>query len=58
MNRWTKLLVVGGGMAAGIVGAGLAAANDLRKRKTKKTVEKAEILHIKPKYRRVYFWPS
>lgn len=59
MNPLKRLLVVGSGLALGLVSAGLSAALDPKKMTPKKRPFKGhEAYEIKPKYRRIWLWPS
>jgi hypothetical protein len=59
MNPLKRLLVVGGGLALGLVSAGSSAALDKEKMTAKKKPFKGHAAcEIKPKYRRIWLWPS
>ena len=59
MNRIVRLMIVGGGMAAGLVGSRLAEALDRRTAPQKKRLDhKTRPDKIRPDHGRVYLWPN
>ena len=53
-----RLVLVGGGLALGLVSSGVAAIVDLQRMKHKKKgCEEHEVYPLRPKNRRVWLWP-
>jgi hypothetical protein len=59
MGRLVRLVIVGGGIGLGLLATGIAAAMDRKRMSEKKPADSSDVRHaIKPKYRRVWLWPS
>ena len=59
MGRLARLMIVGGGIGIGLLATGIVAAIDRKKMTEKKTAGSSDVRYaIKPKYRRVWLWPS
>ena len=59
MGRLARLVIIGGGIGIGLLATGITAAIDRKKMSEKKPASPGDVRYaIKPKYRRVWLWPS